>query len=116
MTKSLHELEIMKGADVLYRKTMQKNKDLISERMASMKLGEKNVIMTEYPTDEQTDLLHRALKEYDATYDEGIRSKGDRGKMKRIDRFFQCPKHSKNSTWGMEFKLCGEVGCDLCPR
>ena len=26
------------------------------------------------------------------------------------------PQACKNTNWGMEFKLCGEVGCDLCPR
>ncbi len=39
MTKPLEELENMKGADVLYHKVMQKNKEIIEERMSSMKLG-----------------------------------------------------------------------------
>ena len=106
----------MKGADVLYRKTMQKNKNIISERMSSMKLGERHVIMTEYPTDEKVQILHDVLKKYDPEYDESIRSKARQSKMGKINRFFRCPKHSKITNWGMEFKLCGEAGCDLCPR
>jgi len=116
MTKSLEELENMKGADLLYLKVMQKNKDKISERMSSMKLADKPVLMTEYPSEAKVQILHQALKEYDDTYDESIRSKGGRSKMKKIDKFFRCSKHSKITTWGMEFKLCGEVGCNLCPR
>ena len=61
--------------------------------MASMKLGEKNVIVTEYPTDEKAQILHNALRKYDPTYDEAIRSKGKLSKMTRIDRLFCCSKH-----------------------
>ena len=38
MTKTLKELEDTKGADVLYHKIMQKNMDIISNHMPSMKL------------------------------------------------------------------------------
>ena len=28
----------------------------------------------------------------------------------------RCPKHTKISDYSLEFKLCGEIGCDLCPK
>ena len=28
----------------------------------------------------------------------------------------RCPKHTKISDYSLEFKLCGEIGRDLCPR
>ena len=28
----------------------------------------------------------------------------------------RCPKHPKISDYGLDLKLCGEIGCDLCPR
>ena len=81
----------------------------MSERMSSMKLGERHVIMTEYPTDEKVQILHEVLKKYEPAYDESIRSKAGQSKLGKIDRFFRCPNHSKITTWGMEFKLCGQV-------
>ena len=116
MTQSLEDLEKMKSADVLYRKTMQKNIDIISERISSMKLGEKHIIMTEYPTDEKVQILHDVLRKYEPAYDESIRSKAGQTKLGKIDRFFRCTKHSKITNWGLEFKLCGKDGCDLCPQ
>ena len=35
--------------------------------------------------------------------------------MKRIDRILRCQKHTKISDYSLEFKLCGEIGCNLCP-
>ena len=81
--------------------------------MSSMKLGEQNVIMTEHPTDEKTQFLLDVLNKYDPTYNEVIRLKGGLAKMMRIDIFFLCPNHSKMTSWGMEFMLCGEAGCNL---
>jgi len=62
MTLTLEELEDMNSADVLYRKTLEKSMNIISERMSSMKLGKKHVIMTKYPTDEEVQILHDVLK------------------------------------------------------
>ena len=81
-----------------------------------MKLGEKHIIMTEYPTDEKVQILHDVLRKYEPAYDESIRSSEGQTKSGKIDRFFRCTKHSKITNWGLEFKLCGEDGCDLCPR
>ena len=72
--------------------------------------------MTKYPTEGQTQLLHDVLKEYDETYDPTIRSKGQQSKVKRIDQFLKCAKHTKSSPYGLEFMLCGKEGCKLCPR
>ena len=36
--------------------------------------------------------------------------------MKRIDKFLTCPKHVKMTDYGIEMMLCGEDGCELCPR
>ena len=116
MTLTLEELEDMNSADVLYRKTLEKSMNIISERMSSMKLGERHVIMTKYPTDEEVQILHDVLKKYEPAYDESIRSKKNQSKLGKIDRFLRCPKHSKITSWGMEYKLCGEEGCELCPR
>ncbi len=72
MAKSLEESENTKGADVLYHKILKKNKGVISERMSRMNLGDRNVVVTGYPSTEATQLLHRALKNYDDTYDKAI--------------------------------------------
>lgn len=56
------------------------------------------------------------LKEYDETYDPTIRSKGRQAKMKRINKFFECPNHTKSSPYDLEFMLCGKEGRELYPR
>ena len=89
--------------------------DIIPKRVSRLKLGEKHVIMTKYPTEDQTQLLHDVLKEYDETYDPTIRFKGQQSKLKRIDQFLGCAKHTKSSPYGLEFMLCGKEGCELCP-
>ena len=116
MGKSLEELQTMTRADVLYLKTMKKSIDIISERMSSMKLGEEDVKMTEYPSEEKAKILHRALREYDPKYDEAIRDKSGQKKMTKIDKFLSCPKHVKMTDYAIEMMLCGEDGCELCPR
>ena len=59
----------------------------ISSNCASF-VADKPVLMTEYPSETKVQILHQALKEYDDTYDESIRSKGGQSKMKKIDKFF----------------------------
>ena len=54
--------------------------------------------------------------EYETEYDESIRKKKKQSKMKIIDQILRCPKHTKISDYSLEFKLCGKIGCDLCPR
>ena len=56
------------------------------------------------------------MREYEPEYDESIREKNKQSKMKRIDQMLWYTKHTKISDYSLEFKLCGEIGCDLCPR
>ena len=116
MGMPLEKLETMARADKLYLKSMQKNIDIIGERMGSMKLGDRPVKITDYPTKEEEALLHRVLREYEPLYDETIRDKSKQKKMTRINQILCCPKHCKFSKYVIEFMLCGEVGCRLCPR
>ena len=55
----------MPTPDKLYMKVIKGNIDQIGERMKSMKLGERNVEVTKYPTNEEAQLLHNAMREYD---------------------------------------------------
>ena len=116
MGKSLEELEIIPTADNLYMKLIEGNIEKIGERMTSMNLGERNIEVTKYPTKADAQLLHNAMREYEPEYDESIREKNKQSKMKRIDRMLRCQKHTKISDYSLEFKLCGEIGCNLCPR
>jgi hypothetical protein len=116
MGMSLEELQRMKPADELYLKTLQKNIGIIEERMSSMMLGDENVEMTKYPSETETEVFHNTLRLYNGDYDESIRDRAGLKKMGRINRFFTCPKHTKFSEHGNEFVLCGEAGCNLCPR
>ena len=52
MGKSLGGLERMPVADALYMKAMEGNIRQIGERMKCVKLGERNVEVTKYPTEE----------------------------------------------------------------
>ena len=56
------------------------------------------------------------MREYEPKYDKSIREKKNQSKSKRIDRMLRCPKHTKVLEYSLEFKLCGEISCDLCPR
>ena len=116
MTKSLEELKEMKSADSLYMKLIKENIQEIGERMKCMKLGERNVEIAEYPKKEDANLLHDVLNKYDPSYDESIRETKKQWMIKRFDKFVNCPKHCKVSDYLLEYKLCGEEGCDLCPR
>ena len=64
MAKSLVELESMPTADKLYMKVIEENIDQIGEHTKSMKLGERNVEVTTYPTEADKQLLHNVLIEY----------------------------------------------------
>ena len=50
MGKSLEELERIPTEDNPYMKVIEGNIDQIGERIKSMKLGERNVEVTKYPT------------------------------------------------------------------
>ena len=56
------------------------------------------------------------MREYEPKYDKSIREKNKQRKMKRIDRMLRCPKQTKISDYSLDFKLYGEIDCDLCPR
>ena len=112
MGKSLGELERMPAANALYMKVIEGNIRQIGERMKCMKLGERNVEVIKYPMEEDARLLHNVMRDYDKT----TRGKMDQSKMKRIDRMLRFPKHAQMLDYILEFKLCGEVGCDLCSR
>ena len=95
MGKSLGELERMPAANALYMKVIEGNIRQIGERMKCMKLGERNVEVTKYPTEEDARLLHNVMRDYNSNYDDAIRGKKDQSKMKRIDRMLRCPKHTQ---------------------
>ena len=99
----------------MYMKVIEGKFDQIGERMKSMKLGERNVEVTKYPTKADVQLLHNAMREYDPRYDESTSKKKKQSTIKRVDQMLQCTKHTKISDCSLEFKLCGEIGCDLCP-
>ena len=75
------KLEKTKDADVRYEKVMQKSTNIMSEWMASMKLGKWNVKMTDYPTDSENKILHNVLKEYNKTYNWAICLNGGQSRM-----------------------------------
>ena len=107
----------IKSADSLHMKLTEGNIHEIGERMKCKKLGERNVEIAEYPTKEDTKLLHSELSKYTlGLYDEFIRESKNQCVMERFDKFLSCPKHSKISDYVVEYKLCGVPGCDLCPR
>ena len=97
-------------------KVIEGNIDQIGKRMKNMKLGESNFEVTKYPTKAEAQILHNVRIEYESEYDESIHEKKKQSKMKIIDRMLRYPKHIKISYYSLEFKLCGEIGCDLCPR
>ena len=101
MGNSLDELESMLTADKTYMKVTAGNLDQIGERMKSMKLGERNVEVTNYPTKADAQLLHTVMREYDPKYDEYICEKKKQSKMKIIDRMLWCPKHTKISDYSL---------------
>ena len=85
--------------------------------MKCMKLGDRNVEIAEYPTKEDTNLLYDVLNKYTSgSYNESIRETKKQSMMKRFHDFLCCPKHCKVSDYMLEYKLCGEPGCELCPR
>ena len=79
-------------------------------------MGGGGVEVTKYPTKAGAQLLHNAMREYDPKYDKSIREKNKQNSMKRTDRMFRCPKHTKISDYSLGFNMCGEIGCELCPR
>ena len=56
--------------------------------------------MTDYPTDEQRQALHDVLRSHDNDYDEQIQDKSGLKKIKRINEFLTCPKHTKMTDYG----------------
>ena len=59
----------------MYMKVIVGEIDQIGEHMKSMKLGERNVEVTKYPTKADMQLLHNTMREYEREYDESIREK-----------------------------------------
>ena len=53
----------MPTADKLYVKVTEVNIYKIGERMKSMKLGERSVEVTKYPTKADAQLLHNVMRE-----------------------------------------------------
>ena len=96
-------------------KVIEVHIDQIGECMNSMKIGEINVEVTKYPTKADVQLLRNVMREYKPEYDESINEKNNQSKMKIIDQILWCPNHTKISYYSLEFKICGEIFCDLCP-
>ena len=51
------------------------NIDQIGDCMKSIKLGDRNIELTKYPTKAEAQLPHNAMRECDPKYDESIRDK-----------------------------------------
>ena len=115
MEKSMEDLESMPITDKMYTKVIEGNIKQIGDRMKSMKLGDRNVEVTKYPTKADAHLLKNVIREYDQKYDESILEKKKQIKMKIIDQMLRFPKHTKISDYSLEFNMCGEIGCELCP-
>ena len=62
MGKSMEELESMPTSDKLYIKVIEGNIYQIGESMKSMKLGERNVEVTMYPTKADAQILHNVMR------------------------------------------------------
>ena len=84
MGKSLEELKNIPTSDKLNMKVIEVNIDQIGERMKSMKLGERNFEVTNYPTKADMQLLQNEMIEYYPKYDESTCEKKKQSKMKRI--------------------------------
>ena len=84
MGKSLEELKNIPTSDKLNMKVIEVNIDQIGERMKSMKLGERNFEVTNYPTKADMQLLQNDMIEYDPKYDKSTCKKKKQSKMKRI--------------------------------
>ena len=107
----------MPSADSLYMKLIEGNIKEVGEQMKCMKLGERNVEIAEYPTKEDTNLLHDVLKKYTSgSYDESIRETKKQWMIEWFSEFLCCLKHYKISDNLLESKLFGESGYQLCQR
>ena len=115
MGKSLEELEIIPTTDKLYMEVIEGNIYQIGERMKSMNIGERNVEVTKYPTKSDAQVLHNEMRDYEPEYNKSLREKRKQSNMKRFDWMLRCLKHTKISDYSLEFNLCGEICCDLCP-
>jgi len=79
-----------------------------------LELEGRKVEVLPYPTTNDVALLSNKLKSFDRNYDKNIKSKSQLQKMELIEQFLNYEKHFQITPWTLEYRLCGELGCEIC--
>jgi hypothetical protein len=112
----LDELEARKTSKEAFSDAIQPCIDAVTERFSNLDIDGRNIEVRQWPKDEDLKLLTEELLRYDPNFSREIKSRALLGKMPFIKEFMSCEKHYRETSYCIEFKLCGEDECGICRR
>ena len=102
------------SATEAFKSAIEHPKKMIENCFKELELEGRKVEVLPYPTTNDVAFLSNKLKSFDRNYDENIKSKSQLQKMELIEQFLNCEKHCQIPPWTLEYRLCGELGCEIC--
>ena len=97
-----------------YISAMMYPQRLDEERFRNLTLDGRPVVVQNYATEEDVDLLREALSKFCPNFSEDYRSKSQLSKMPEIKRLLESPDHCCITPFTFELRLCGKTGCAIC--
>ena len=107
-------LESRPFAHDAYISEMMYSQRIVEERFRNLILDGRLVVVKNYATEEDVDLLREALSKFFPNFSEDYRSKSQLSKMPEIKRLLESPDHCCITPFTFELRLCGKTGCAIC--
>ena len=95
---------------------MEYAKKIVEERCSKQLLDGRPMIVTEYATKEEVQILIDALESFDPDFSIDYRTKTQLRQMSFINDFISSPNHCRRTPFTFELRLCSVEGCSLCAR
>ena len=107
-------LESRPSAHDAYNSAMMYPQRIVEEIFRNLTLDGRPVVVQNYATEEDVDLLREALSKFCPNFSEDYRSKSQLSKMPEIKRLLESPDHCRITPFTFELRLCGKTGCVIC--
>ncbi|KAL7528721.1 hypothetical protein ACHAWF_008133 [Thalassiosira exigua] len=87
---------------------------IIEDRFSKLDLDGRPVVVLPFVKD--TSVVTDALQKLDECYDPSYSSMSQLNKMPVISKLLNDSNHCRRTPYSLEFRLCGEEGCELCKK
>ena len=88
----------------------------LEDRYSKLTLDGRPVQVLKYATEEDCNILTDAVKKFEPAWDPKFRSMSQLNQMPLLKQFLACKTHFRKTEYTVEFRVCAQVGCDICSR